>query len=383
MSDKKWGFDGQKEFDLDQAIKELQDKFRGLFSKDLKNKGYGGIGIIFIVLFILWMASGFYVVDPSEKGVETRFGIYKRTTDQGPHWHLPYPIEKKEIVNVTKIRTINIGFRNNANRISNNIRGEVSSESLMLTEDENIISIKFAVQYKVKDAKDYLFNVFDPDQSLRNIVESVVRQVIGKNKMDYILTDGRTEINDIINTQVQILLDQYGTGLELTSVNMQDAQPPEQVQEAFSDVVKAREDKQRLINEAQAYANDIVPKARGEKSKIIKEAEAYKQSVISKAKGESSRFSAVRKEFEQAPEVTRKRLYLETIEDVFKDGIKVISNPNSNNLMFLPLDKIIDRTFNKEIYNNSPSSSNETSFKNNDSNNRMTLSDILRSRGSK
>ena len=214
----------------------------------------------------------------------------------------------------------------------------------MLTKDENIIDIKFAVQYRVKDAKNYLFSVLNPDLTLRQATESAVRDVIGKSNMDYVLTEGRADIASRARDLIQIITDRYNTGLDVTTVNMQDAQPPDQVQGSFADVVKAREDKQRLINESEAYSNDIIPRARGASARIVAEAEAYREQVIVRADGEASRFNQVLAEYEKAPEVTRKRLYIDSMETVLSRSSKVMIDVDSgNSLLYLPLDKMVQR----------------------------------------
>jgi protease FtsH subunit HflK len=212
----------------------------------------------------------------------------------------------------------------------------------MLTKDENMIDAKFAVQYKINDVQAYLFNVANPDTTLRHVVESAIRQGVGKNTMDYVLTEGRVAIADDIKEKSQELLNIYQTGLQITTVNMQDAQPPEQVQASFSDAVKAREDKQRLINEAQTYANDILPKSRGKAARMLEESKAYKSEVVSKSEGEASRFGQILAEYEKAPEVTRERLYRETMENVFANTSKVVVDSKANSMMYLPIDKLID-----------------------------------------
>ncbi len=288
---------------------------------------------------LVWVLSGIYIIDPAEKGVVLRFGAFQEETGQGPHWHLPFPIESLNRVNVEQIRTAQIGYRD---AISNRRGGNVSSESLMLTKDENMIDAKFAVQYKINDVQAYLFNVSNPDTTLRHVVESAIRQVVGKNTMDYVLTEGRLAIADSVKEKSQELLDIYQTGLQITTVNMQDAQPPEQVQASFSDAVKAREDKQRLINEAQTYANDILPKSRGKAARMLEESKAYKSEVVSKSEGEASRFGQILAEYEKAPEVTRERLYRETMENVFANTSKVVVDSKANSMMYLPIDKLID-----------------------------------------
>ncbi len=344
---------GESPPDLDEVIKNVQNKLSGLFggkgSRENPAPGSGsgnalGLGLIAAVIFVVWLASGIYIVEPAEKGVVQRFGAYVETTSSGPHWHWPYPIESVQMVNVEQIRNTEIGYRSTGGRAASTIH----SESLMLTKDENIIDLKVAVQYRVKNAADYIFNVRNADLTLRQMAESAVRETVGKSNMDFVLTEGRSTIASNIETLLQNLLDNYNIGLMVTSVNMQDVQPPEQVQAAFSDVVKAREDEVRLKNEAEAYANDIVPKARGAAFRIVQEAQAYKSQVVAKAKGETSRFNQVLAEYEKAPEITKERLYLDTMESVYGRTQKVLVNVSegSHNILYLPLDKMGARSGN-------------------------------------
>jgi len=346
-----WGNSGQTPPELDQVIKDFKNKFGSIFGgKPPSNSdtpslpSTGGLKYVFILALLVWVLSGIYIIDPAEKGVVLRFGAFQEETSQGPHWHLPYPIETLNRINVEQIRTAQIGYRD---AISNRRGGNVSSESLMLTKDENMIDAKFAIQYKINDVQAYLFNVANPDMTLRHVVESAIRQVVGKNTMDYVLTDGRVAIADSIKEKSQELLDVYQAGLRITTVNMQDAQPPEQVQASFSDAVKAREDKQRLINEAQTYANDILPKSRGRAARMLEESKAYKSEVVSKSEGEASRFGQILAEYEKAPEVTRERLYRETMEDVFANTSKVVVDSKANSMIYLPIDKLIDAKKNR------------------------------------
>ena len=341
-----WGGNGQTPPELDEVIKDFKNKFGGIFggkptsdSQKPITPPTGGFKYIFILALLVWLLSGIYIIDPAEKGVVLRFGAFQEETGQGPHWHLPYPIESLNRINVEQIRTAQIGYRD---AISNRRGGNVSSESLMLTKDENMIDAKFAVQYKINDVQAYLFNVANPDTTLRHVVESAIRQVVGKNTMDYVLTEGRVAIADDIKEKSQELLDVYQTGLQITTVNMQDAQPPEQVQASFSDAVKAREDKQRLINEAQTYANDILPKSRGKAARMLEEAKAYKSEVVSKSEGEAARFEQILTEYEKAPEVTKERLYRETMEGVLSNTSKVVVDSKANSMMYLPIDKLVD-----------------------------------------
>jgi membrane protease subunit HflK len=291
-----------------------------------------------VVLAVIWLLSGLYTVDSPQRGVVKQFGAYKEQTMPGLHWHLPWPIETVTLVNVDRIRTAEIGYRSDAA----NRNGTVPSEALMLTKDENIVDIRLAVQYRVADAQKYLYQVSDPDKTLKDMVESALREVVGRNNMDFVLTEGRNEVVSKVQALAQEKLDDYQAGLMVTSINLQDAQPPEQVQAAFSDVVKAREDRERLINEAEAYANDILPKARGQASRMLEESRAYYDRVIAEATGRASRFASVQTEYEKAPEVTRKRLYIDAIAQVLGQTSKVFVGAESGtNLFYLPLDKMM------------------------------------------
>ncbi|HIE39999.1 MAG TPA: FtsH protease activity modulator HflK [Thiomicrorhabdus sp.] len=333
----------QKNDDIDELLKKAQKIFGGASDKFGK-KGGGGIGgvggsVIFGVIGTVWLLSGIYIVDPAERGVVTQFGSFVEETTAGPHWHIPYPIESVRIVNVDQIRTAEIGYRSDTNRT-----GNVPTESLMLTKDENIVDLKVAVQYQVHSANQYLFETSDPDLTLRAVVESTLREVVGQSTMDFVLTEGRDEVVSRVKDLTQERLDGYKTGLIVTSVNLQDAQPPEQVQPAFADVVKAREDRERLINEAEAYSNDILPRSRGKAARELEEASAYHDRVIAQAVGESSRFVSIVKEYQAAPEVTRNRLYIDAMATVLSNTSKVfIGSDSSNNLLYLPLDKMVNQ----------------------------------------
>lgn len=346
-----WGGDNQTPPELDEVIRDFKNKFGNIFSGPSSGPilpKTGGFKYLFILILLIWLLSGIYIIDPAEKGVVLRFGAFQKETAQGPHWHIPYPIESLNRINVEQIRTAQIGYRDAAR---NRRGGNVSSESLMLTKDENMIDAKFAVQYKISDVQAYLFNVANPDITLRHAVESAIRQVVGKNSMDYVLTDGRAAIANSIKEKSQELLNLYKVGLLITTVNMQDAQPPEPVQAAFSDAVKAREDKQRLINEAQTYANDILPKSRGKAARMLEEARAYKSEIVSKSEGETARFQEILAEYQKAPEVTKERLYRETMEGVLANTSKVVVDSKSNNMMVLPIDKLLNnnRTRSTEV----------------------------------
>jgi len=329
--------------DLDEVIKNMQRKLGGIFggnsssSNDNDSSGGGSsIALILMILvaFVVWLLSGIYIVQPAERGVEMRFGAYTETTQPGPHWHLPYPIETVEKVDVARVRTVNIGFGQTG--------GSVATEALMLTKDENIIELKVEVQFHVENAADYLFNVVNPDLTLRQMTESAVREIVGKTTMDEVFRTGRAAMASQAEVKLQELLADFGTGLVVTTFNMPDIQPPPQVQEAFSDVVKAGADKESKINEAFAYARDIVPRARGKAIRIGEEAEAYKSQVVARARGETSHFTQVLKEYEKAPSITRERMFLDTMESVYSKSQKVLVDvsKDSNNVLYLPLDRM-------------------------------------------
>ena len=355
--------------ELDEVIKDFKNKFNSTFGG--KSSGHSGASkaakgsfkYIFILAFIVWMATGIYIIDPAERGVVLRFGAFQTSTTQGPHWHIPYPVESVYKVNVEQVRSAEIGFRNAQNSYS----GGVSSESLMLTRDENMVDVKLAVQYKIANAQDYLFNVSNPELTLSHVVQSIIRQVVGDNTMDFVLTTGRDQVAQEVKTASQELINDYGLGIQITAVTMQDAQPPVQLKAAFDDVVKAREDEQRYINEARAYANDIVPKARGASQRLLAEAEAYKSEVVSKSEGEAYRFSQILTEYTKAPGVTKERLYRETLEDVLSNTNKVIVDSNSNSLMYLPIDQLINSNrvtksgSSTSTYNQTPSGQSDES----------------------
>ncbi|HEY8034613.1 MAG TPA: FtsH protease activity modulator HflK [Methylobacter sp.] len=334
--------------DLDEAIRSLQEKLRGFFGggKEGGDSSSGipplkSIGFLIAGAIVLWGLSGFYIINEGTHGVETRFGKYVATTQSGLNWHIPSPIERVNVVDVKQQRYIEVGYRSGG---TEQALGSVPKEALMLTKDENIVDVRLAVQYQVKDAKDFIFNVVNPAATLKQVTESTQRGVVGSSKMDFVLTEGRSEIVAQIKKEIQEVMDNYKSGIQVTSVNLQDAQPPEQVQNSFEDAIKAREDEQRLINEAEAYSNDIVPKARGSAARKIQEAEGYKDQVIAQAEGESNRFSKLLTEYTKAPEVTRKRLYIESMESVLSNTNTVMVDvKGTNNMLYLPLDKMIQQ----------------------------------------
>jgi membrane protease subunit HflK len=335
--------------DLDQLWRNFNKKLNSLFKRKGGNgsgggegpgaptpRQYGGgIGLLVGLLVVLWIASGFYIVNEGQRGLVLRFGKYVETTQAGLRWHFPYPIEFVETVNVSQVRTVEIGYRNN-------LRSKVLKESLMLTDDENIIDIQFAVQYILKSPEEFLFNTRDPEHSVMQVAEAAIREVIGKSKMDFVLYEGREQVAAKATQLMQEILDRYKIGIAISKVTMQNAQPPEQVQAAFDDAVKAGQDRERQKNEGQAYANDVIPKAKGNAARLLEEAEGYKQRVIASSEGESSRFRQILVEYNKAPVVTRERLYLDTMQQIFSNTSKIyIDQKSGSNLLYLPLDKLI------------------------------------------
>jgi membrane protease subunit HflK len=325
-----WGGRGNNDGppDLDEIARKMRERMSGFFGKK-GGKGGGKNPLSFSLIAILalaaWALSGIYIVDPAERGVVLRLGKFNSITTPGPHWYLR-GIETVDKVNVDRLRT-------------------VSHKAKMLTKDENIIQVELAVQYQVSDAKQYLFEVRDPDYTLQEATESALREVIGAIPMDEFLSGGRGAIVQQTKILTQEILDKYKTGLILTSVNLQDPQPPEEVQGAFEDAIKAQEDEVRYKNQAEAVALDILPKARGNAVRLREAANAYREQVIAKAEGESSRFLQTLTEYEKAPEVTRQRIYLETMEAVLANTSKVLMQvKDGNSLMYLPLDKLMENT---------------------------------------
>ena len=342
--------------DLDELVKDLKSKVNNVFKLKPKNTNNGNgsqppsnnsgdSGIIkplpiVIVIFLVWLATGFYIVDQGSRGVVLTFGENTAITLPGPRWHIPYPIETVEIVNQEQVRTIEVGYRSLGEGATQQLK-----ESLMLTGDENIIDLQFAVQYNLKSVEDFLFNNRSVEGSVRGAAETAIREVVGKSDMDFVLFEGREEIAIKTKDLVQSILDLYKTGINITSVTLQNVQPPQQVQAAFDDAVKAKQDLERQKNEGQAYANDIVPKARGTASRLTAEANGYKISIENEALGNASRFDQILAEYIRAPEVTKKRLFLETQEQIMSTVSKIIiDQKGSNSLIYLPLDKIINNS---------------------------------------
>lgn len=324
--------------DLDEALRNLQQKLAGMFGGqggggagggeggggDATMRGFGA-GTVVLVLVAIWAATGLYKVDAAERAVVTRFGQYVGTTEPGLRWHLPWPIETRQIVNVESVE----GF---------------SDQTRMLTSDENLVDINIAVQYRRAEARAYAFNVRDPESTLGEVSESAIREIVGRSRLDFVLEEGRQEIAARTKELIQRTLDSYETGIEVTSVNLQGVAVPEQVATAQRDAIKAREDKERLALEAQAYANDILPKARGSAARQLEDAQAYKARITADAEGEAERFSKLLAAYERAPGVTRQRLYFETLEQVLGNTNKVlVDTKGAGNMMYLPLDKLMER----------------------------------------
>ena len=306
------------------------------FKPDSKSTGIGA-GLIVGVAALIWLGTGFFIVQEGQQAVITQFGKYHSTVGAGFNWRLPYPIQRHESVFVTQIRSVDVG----RDAI---VRATGLRESAMLTEDENIVEIKFAVQYRLNDARAYLFASRDPDSAVLRAAETAVREVVGKMRMDAALAEERDQIAPRVRTLMQTILDRYGVGIEVVGINLQQGgvRPPEQVQAAFDDVLKAGQERERAKNEAEAYANDVVPRARGTASRLLEEAEGYKARIVAQAQGDAQRFRLIQAEHAKAPQVTRERLYLETMQEVYSSVTKVLIDTRQNsNLLYLPLDKIM------------------------------------------
>jgi len=297
----------------------------------------GGAGLIAVIVLAIWLASGFYIVVEGQRGVVLTFGQYDVETGSGLRWRMPWPIQSHELVNLAQVRTLEIGYRNN-------VKTRVLKESLMLTDDENIVDLQFAVQYLVNDAKDYLFQNRQPEDTALHAAETAMREIIGRSRMDQILYESREDIQIRSQQLMQQIHDRYKTGIQVSRVTIQSAQPPEQVQAAFDDAVKAGQDRERQKNEGQAYANDVIPKAAGTASRLMQEADGYRQRVIASADGDASRFKQVLAEYAKAPAVTRERIYIDTMQQVYSSTSKVMLDyKGSGNLLYLPLDKLLQQ----------------------------------------
>jgi membrane protease subunit HflK len=338
--------------DLDQVWRDFNNRLGSLFgrgngggSRPNPTPGMGGptprqskIGLAVIAAgaVALWLGSGFFIVQEGQVAVLTQFGKYKSTAQAGFQWRIPAPIQGHEMVNISQLRTFEVGFRGNA-------RNRVLPEALMLTEDENIVDVQFVVQYRLRadGAPDYIFKTKDPDESVRQTAQAAMREVVGKKPMDKVLYEERAAIAVDVQKLMQQILDRYKTGIQVSSVAIQNVQPPEQVQAAFDDAVKAGQDLDRQKNEGQAYSNQIVPMAAGQASRMLEQAEGYRARVVGTATGDAARFGSVLAEYNKAPEVIRERMYLETMQQMFANASKVlIDTKGSNNMLYLPLDKI-------------------------------------------
>ena len=337
--------------DLDQLWRDFNQRLNKLFGGQGggRDGGEGGgssdghgagisAGVVAVVIGFLWLVSGFFIVQEGQTGVVMTFGKFSHSTQPGFNWRWPYPIQAHEVVNLSQVRTVEIGYRSN-------VRNKLARESLMLTDDENIIDIQFAVQYRLKDASQWVFNLRDQEETVKEVAETAIREIVGKSKMDFVLYEGREKVAFDTSALMQHILDRYKIGVLVTNVTMQAVQPPEQVQASFDDAVKAGQDRERQKNEGQAYANDVVPKARGAASRLMQESEGYKSRVVANAEGEASRFTKILAEYQKAPGVTRDRMYIEAMQQIFSSTTKVmVDTKSSNSMIYLPLDKLIAQT---------------------------------------
>ena len=313
--------------------------------------------ILFGIAAAFWLATGFFVVQEGQTGIVMTFGRFSHFAAPGFNWRKPWPIQSHEVVNVSQVRTVEVGYRTT-------LKNKRLEEALMLTNDENIVDIQFAVQYKLKDASDWVFNNRDQEDMVRQVAETAIREVVGGKKMDFVLYEGRDQIASEAQKLMQQIFDQYHAGVLVTSVTMQGVQPPEEVQAAFDDAVKAGQDRERLKNEGQAYANEVVPRAKGAAARLKEEAEGYRQRVIANAEGDTSRFKQIVREYQKAPAVTRDRMYLETMQEIFSNTTKLmVDSKKGNQLLYLPLDKLISQSGNASSSsgNSASGASTETS----------------------
>ena len=369
LNDPRWGKDDKPQAnegkkpgeggppDMEQLWRDFNQRLNNLFGQKRPNNnnngdnnggGDGGgnrpdfsggmratAGAVGAVVALIWLASGSFIVQEGQTGVVYTFGKVSHTTGAGFNWRWPYPFQTNETVKVSQMRMVEIGYRGN-------IKNKQARESLMLTDDENIIDIQFAVQFKLKDPVAWLMNNRDEEDTVRQVAETSIREIVGKNKMDFVLYEGRDKVAFETQQLMQQILDRYASGVLVSNVTLQAVQPPEQVQIAFDDAVKAGQDRERQKNEGQAYANDVIPKARGTASRLMQEAEGYRSMVVENATGNASRFKQVLVEYQKAPGVTRDRMYLETMQQIFSSASKVMVDAKSgSNLLYLPLDKLI------------------------------------------
>ena len=352
LNDPQWGKRGNQNGgppDLDEIWRNVNRRMNDLFGRKREPQDggeggrpgarlpLGGAGMLVALILVIWLASGFYIVDEGRRGVVTRFGKYTETTQPGPRWHLPFPVEAVELVEFSQVKTIEVGYRNTP-------KNKIDKEAVMLTDDENIIDIQFAVQYNLKSAEDYVFNNRRPDQIVAYVAESAIREVVGKSKMDFALYEGREQIAKQTEQLMQQMLDRYGTGVFVQKVTLQNVQPPDKVQAAFDDAVKAGQDRERLKNEGQAYANDVVPRARGNAARLLEEANGYRTEVEQRAQGDAERFSRILVEYQKAPGVTRDRLYLDMMQSVLGNSTKVlVDQKNGASLLNIPLRDLLQQ----------------------------------------
>jgi membrane protease subunit HflK len=354
---------GSEPPDLDEVWRDFNRKLGGLFGgKGQRGRGprnpWGGgggngqgpsgglpqfqvskglVGVVLLAFFGLYLASGFYIVQEGQTGVVLRFGQYQYATGAGFKWRMPYPFESHEVVNLAQLRQATVGFKGD--------RAGQGRDSLMLTKDENMIDIQFAVQYRVSKPEDYLFNNVRPDDIVTQAAETAMREVVGRSLSDAVLYENKEAIGREALAITQRITDRYSAGITIVNVTIQNVQPPEEVQAAFSDAIKAAQDAERLKNEGQSYANDVVPRARGAAERLIEEAEGYRERVVAQAAGDADRFKRVLTEYAKAPQVTRERLYIEAMQEVFTNVTKVmVENKANSNLLYLPLDKIMQQT---------------------------------------
>ena len=343
--------------DLDEVWKDFNNRIGSLFGNKRGGSGPRGprsgggmpampsgspklLGGLALIGVLIWGASGFMIVQEGQVAVVTRFGEYTKTLPPGLQWRIPYPIENHEMVNIAQLRTFEVGFRGTA-------RNKVLPESLMLTTDENIVDVQYVVQYRLNPdgAPDYLFRTNMPDESVRQASETAMREIVGRKTMDFVLYEGRTEVATEVQALAQSILDRYRTGIQISTVAIQNVQPPEQVQAAFDDAVKAGQDRERQINEGNAYANQVLPQAEGQVARMLQDAEGYRATVLGDAQGNTARFTSIETEFAKAPNVTRQRMYLETMQQIMESSAKVMLDTDStNNMLYLPLDKIMSQT---------------------------------------
>ena len=329
--------------DMEDLAKKFQDGLKNMFGGSSKTPDVKKPIMLFIIGAIaVWALSGFYRVDADEQGVVLRFGKYTNMTQPGLNYHLPYPIESVMTPKVTRVNRVDIGFRSSSDSSRSGAISEIKEESAMLTGDENIVDINYSVFWTIKDASKYLFNIQEPLGTIKAVAETAMREIIARKKIQSILTQGRTDIENEAQKIMQQILDQYNSGIEITQVQAQKSDPPAQVIDSFRDVQAAKADKERQQNEAQAYANDVIPRARGEAAKIVQEAEAYKKEVVAQAEGEASRFIAIYNEYAKAKTVTQERMYLETMEKVLSGVNKIIIDKQSGSgvVPYLPLPEL-------------------------------------------